>query len=178
MKTAKARPRGRPGRTAKQRAQHALIGRVAWRLYAWGYSLRGPNGALSATARAALRILKVGGHGGGRAQPLSEERVEQLMEEWAATAPYWRRTGRPSPSRWTVASRRERAPMGLHVDDLAAQLIARQGEWPSQRAVDLLSGKPIALHGDLALTRRHAEQLVRLMPRIRVTFRPPGEQTG
>ena len=118
----------------------ASVGSAAWLMWCWGYSLR--RQICPAVAAAAKTTL---GRVWSKGLMLSEERIEQLMEQWASSrARAAGLTGRSMPSRFTVTSRRLRAPAGarsMGPTALACLLLKHGGRWPADG--------PELLHGDL-----------------------------
>lgn len=148
--------RGRPRIDSDpQRARaYQTIGRTVWQLMAWGFDLR--QQVAPAVARLAAEILKVQNADG---QPLSSHRIEQVFEQWLATARSgWvdsdgqaMALGRP----WVginIESLRGRRPFNLTHQQLADLLLRNQGEWraPVHRYL-----------GDPVLTKKAHEEFLR-----------------
>lgn len=147
MKTAlrQNRKRGRPRRDDRTIRQDETIARTVHQLSFWGFSVR--REGLELVGKLAAKVLKRTDHKG---LALSDERIEQIYEQWRASLPVGARYQR---ARYTKDTLQERVPdKTASLAKLTRVLLTNGGKWPADP-----SG-PFVPHGDPELTRKaHAE---------------------
>lgn len=169
------RRRGRPRNASQPELASAdrTIALTVHRLAMWGFPLRGKDGVLDVVARLARDVLHRLGESGDPAkhpQPLSEIRVEQILEAWRneeRAGRHWT-TGNDKgalPERWRYPVnylRVARPRQGWGLQRYARKLLANGGIWRGRRG-PTPKNWPIR---PVVLTPKAEKELLS-MPRIR-----------